>query len=99
MFSIVLTLIQFRFRFFLPERISTRKLHYEGITHRPAFLLKHTCLDSKTSIKTSATCRNMSGIALLVAATLVNAACLSVIQRNMSLSQIQYHGTLCESYS
>lgn len=61
------------------------------------FIKTLMCLDNKTS--TSATCRNVSGIALLVAVMLVKAACLSVIHRNMSLSQIQYHGTLLECYS
>lgn len=39
------------------------------------------------------------GMALPVAVTLVNVACLSVIHRNTSLSQIQYHGTLLDSCS
>ena len=50
------------------------------------------CIDSKTCI--SATCSDATGFALSVTVTLVNAACLSVIHRDMSLSQTEHHGTL-----
>lgn len=55
------------------------------------------CIDSKTC--TSATWSDVTRIALPVAVTLVNVACLSVMHRNMSLSQMKYHGTLLESHS
>ena len=53
------------------------------------------CIDSEAC--TSATRSDVTAMALAVAVMLVNVACLSVIHRNMPLSQVKYHGTLLES--
>lgn len=86
------------FRFLLPDRISTRQLlHYSSIKCYPLpkmSIITQMCIDSKTCI--SATCSYVTGTAPPVAVTLVNVACLSVIHRNISLSQTEYHGTLLE---